>query len=940
LAWRFHFELTAARGEVAQGQFAAAKKRLYVLAHRWPRQSAVEYGLGLCEQAEGRLDAAMEAWGRVPPGTAEAPVAALERGRIAVQLGRYVAAEESLRQAWNAGDAETRDKAYTQLGWLLQIEGRHRDVRRLIEQAGDTSAWALRTFWLLDTEPVPVELVRSVLKKASHDSPQDDRVWLAQANLALRMGELDLAGESLGRCEQTRTDDPVVILSRLDWAVAAERPELVCSTLGMLSPSDLAPAEIHWLDAWLARHRGDRARERAALDALLELEPACTEALERRADLEFEEGRPDQMESFRQRKDEVDRIKERYRRLVADGDPAEHCGEAARLAQALGRPYEARGWARWRIRQAPTDTEAQAILDSLTRSTAPARPAALSITEFVHLSGRSFSSGNSAAKYATGANPQFIDCAGQSGLRFTFDNGRSPSRQLPETMSGGLALLDYDGDGWLDVYVVQGGRFPPEPGFKGDRLFRNRGDGTFEDATARAGIDRLNQGYGHGVTVGDYDNDGDPDLFITRWRSYSLYRNDGGRFVDVTTTSGLSGDRDWPTSAAFADLDGDGDLDLYVCHYLGWDADSPKPCRRKDTGEPTYCTPVEQPALPDHVFRNDGGRFVDVSTQAGITEADTDGRGLGVLAAQLDDDMKIDLYVANDMTANYLFRNLGGFRFGNVAQASGTSGSADGGYQAGMGIARGDLDGDGRLDLAVTNFYGEGTTLYHCLGAGVFTDRSRESGLWVPSRYRLGFGTAFLDADNDGWLDLVTANGHVNDLHKLYPFAMPAQFFRNLGGGRLRDASSEAGNAWSVPHVGRGLAAGDLDNDGRTDVLILVQNEPLVVLCNQTQRAGHWVTFQLEGTKSNRDGVGSIVRIKAGGRMQVLERFGGGSYQSASDPRLHAGLGNAGRVEEVEVCWPSGRIERWRDLRRDTGYLLREGESATHLLAGFGRGKP
>jgi tetratricopeptide (TPR) repeat protein len=928
--------LTAAREAVAQGRFAEAKKRLSILARWWPRQSAVEYGLGLCEQAEGQLESAMEAWGRVPPGTLEAPVAAMERGRIAVQLGRYSDAEGSLRQAWDAGAPEIRDKAYTQLGWLLQIEGRHRDVRRLIEEAGDTSAWALRTYWLLDAEPVQVQLVQDVLEKASRSSPQDDRVWLAEANLALRLGKLDLAGDLLDRCERARPDDPVVGLARLDWSMAAERPDVASSTLGKLKLSDLTAGEILLLNAWLARHHGDRLAERAALDAALELEPASSEALQRRADLEFEEGRLDRMESFRHRKAEVDRIKERYRRLVAAGDPAARCGEAAKLAQALGRPYEARGWARWRLSQAPGDPEARAILDRIARSPASVPLESPSNANLVSLPARSYNSRSTAEDQAARARLRFIDRAGESGLGFKFDNGRSPSRQLPETMSGGVALLDYDGDGWLDVYVVQGGHFPPQPSFKGDRLFRNRGDGSFEDATARAGIDRLNQGYGHGVTVGDYDNDGDPDLFITRWRSYALYRNDRGRFVDVTTESGLGGDRDWPTSAAFADLDGDGDLDLYVCHYVGWDADSPKSCRRKDTGEPTYCTPVELPAVPDHVFRNDGGRFVDVSTQAGIAEADTDGRGLGVLAAQLDEDMKIDLYVANDMTANYLFRNLGNFKFENVALASGAAASADGGFQAGMGIACGDLDGDGRIDLAVTNFYGEGTTLYHCLGGGMFTDRSRESGLWSASQYWLGFGTAFLDADNDGWLDLVTANGHVNDLHRFYPYAMPAQLFRNTGGGRLRDVSSDAGSALSVPHVGRGLAAGDLDNDGRTDVVIVVQSEPLVVLSNRTERAGHWIMLRIEGTESNRDGVGSLVRIRAGGRTRVLQRFGGGSYQSASDPRLHVGLGNASIVDEVEVHWPSGKIERWKNLRADTGYLLREGSTAPSRLAGFG----
>jgi hypothetical protein len=511
---------------------------------------------------------------------------------------------------------------------------------------------------------------------------------------------------------------------------------------------------------------------------------------------------------------------------------------------------------------------------------------------------------------------------------------------LPETMSGGVGLLDFNGDGWLDVYVVQGGPFPPRAGsaaaatLPGDRLFANRGDGTFRDVTAASGIAGFPPGYGHGVTVGDYDNDGDPDLFLTRWRSYVLYRNNGtGTFTDVTVAAGLGGDRGWPTSAAFADLDNDGDLDLYVCHYLLFAPEHPLLCPDEKGGY-RYCEPSKFPAEHDHLFRNDHGRFVDVTAEAGIV--DPIGRGLGVVAADLDDDGRIDLFVANDGMGNYLFRNLGGLRFEEVSHFAGVAGNAGGGYQASMGIACGDLDGDSRPDLVVTNFFNESSTLYQNLGRCLFGDRTAASGLGPVTRYYLGFGTAFLDYNNDGRLDLLTANGNVNDERPYNFYAMPAQLLAGREGGRLRDISAGCGPPWGVLRIGRGLAAGDLDNDGRVDAVILSQNEPLAYFHNRAP-GGHFVTLRVEGTVSNRDGVGAVVVVTCGGRRQVAQRFGGGSYQSACDLRLHFGLGPATRVETLEVRWPSGRTDRFRDLAVDRGYLLREGDAAPKPLAGFGR---
>ncbi len=423
---------------------------------------------------------------------------------------------------------------------------------------------------------------------------------------------------------------------------------------------------------------------------------------------------------------------------------------------------------------------------------------------------------------------------------------------------------------------------------------------------------------------------------MTRWRSYALYHNLGeGRFEDATARAGLDGERDLPSSAAWADLDNDGDLDLYVCHYTKIDAANPTLCPHPKKAANSYCDPRMFEALPDHVFRNDGGRFVDVTEAAGIV--DRDGRGLGVVAADLDDDGKIDLFVANDTTANYFFHNEGGFRFTEQGQQSGLAANAGGGFQAGMGVACADFDGDGRLDLAVTNFYGESTTFYQNLGGGLFSDRTSASGLAAPTHFMLGFGLAALDANNDGRPDLVQANGHVGDFLPSTPYAMPAQLFLGNGAGEFIDASQQAGSPWSVPRLGRGLAVGDVDNDGRTDVLIVSENAPLAEFHNQSKLSNHSLTLMLEGTKSNRDAVGARVTVTVAARTQVAVRLGGGSYLSTSDPRLHFGLGSATKAERIDVAWPSGRHDSFLDLAADTGYHLREGNPKPQPLRGFSR---
>jgi enediyne biosynthesis protein E4 len=937
--WRYRSELRQAAEDFAGRRYSEAGDRLALMALRWPGRAEVEYWLGTCKLKEGDREAALDAWGRVPDDSPEAPAVAMARAGVAIELFRYGLAEACLKRAIRGG-GEKGDEARRLLGRIYWITGRRDEYRRLLqkdaERARDPSDM-LRTFWSLDHDPYKVDSITEALGKAKRSAPDDDRVWLALADLATRLGHYDEAGEWLTRCEQARPDDLDVWNARLRWAKTADRPDEVLRAASHLPAADLPKSRLVALRAWLAARAGDRQTERSALEEFLQLEPTDIATIDRLADLAAQDGEKDRVAELRRRKSELEKATDDYKQLVNHPDLTSLAVELARSAEAIGRRYDAKTW--WRVaaqRDPSLDHEATLARARLAKAEPPTLAGPGSLAELMG----PLSSKGSRARVVAGklSMPTYVDEAEARGLVFTFDNGRSAERQLPETMSGGVGLLDFDGDGWLDVYAIQGGKFPPPPGPAqfGDRLFRNRGDGRFVDVTVSSGLAKLPGGYGHGVAVGDYDNDSRPDLFVTRWRSYALYHNlGGGRFEDATATAGLGGDRDWPTSAAWADLDNDGDLDLYVCHYLKWDELHPKLCGtpgKPDAGY-DYCDPAGIPAVPDHVFRNDGGRFVDVTAATGFV--DDEGRGLGVVAGDLDGDGKVDLFVANDTTPNYFLRNRGGFRFSEEALVSGLAASAGGGYLAGMGVACADFDGDGRLDLAVTNFFDQSTTLYHNHGGGVFSDRSTEAGLAAPTRHVLGFGLAALDANNDGWPDLAQANGHVSDLRPTLPYPMPAQLFLNEGHGQLVDVSDRSGAPWKVPRLARGLAIGDIDNDGCTDVVIVSENDPLALLRNQPSSQNHFLTLLLEGAHSNHDAVGALVTVTAGGKTQVAARLGGGSYLSASDPRLHFGLGSARTADRVEVTWPSGKRDIYQGLAADAGYGLTEGRTAARPLAGF-----
>jgi enediyne biosynthesis protein E4 len=980
-------ELLLAREALSAKRFGLARQRLARLAERWTIDGEVLFLLGNSELALGKRDDALVSWARVPASSPFSGRAVMARASRVVETGRYAPAESLLLEALADPSLHGRYDLERALIRVYRHQGRYHDVRPLIRASwcrAPQPALVLKELWGFDLAPKPVELLKSSLAMADKD---DDRAWLGWANHAILTGQFAEASSWLERCLSRRPNDSAVWQAQLELALATSDVDGFWAALPHLPAGHFDEAEILAFRAWLAASNHDAQREEHELSSLIECDPGNAKALERLAVLNAESGRHREAEALHRRRDEISQAREKCRQILQDGlDVPDRAHVMAELSAKLGRTFDAQAWsilaeAGLGARGGDAPSLASANSSPLPASVI-ARANALSAThgiigERVTGSGPTLSEriadlrlarrsqpgeGSAASEPASalgshegspsqtiraGAEskksaPDFVDDTQAASLRFQLNSGHTEQHLLPETMSGGVGLIDFDGDGWLDVYCVQGGALSDSPGrpgtrppTSGDRLFRNRGNGNFEEVTEKTGIARIawGQGYGHGVAIGDYDNDGRPDLFVSRLMTYSLYRNQGnGTFEDVTMSAGLAGRRDHPTSAAWADLDSDGDLDLYVCHYMIWDPAHPKICQDKD-GRIHYCHPLRVSPAPDHVFRNDGGRFVDVTASSGCAEQE--GRGMGVIAADLDGDRRIDLFVANDSTVNYLWRNQGGFHFEDIGIQAGVGAGVQGGYQAGMGVACGDLDGDGRPDMMVTNFYGEGTTLFHNLGYGLFTDQSAASSIALATRYLLGFGIVMADVTNRGRLDVMITNGHVDDNRRLYPYSMPSRLYENRPDGRLVDVSDKAGECWKVERVGRGLAAGDLDNDGRVDALIVAQNEPLAYIHNRSQRVGHFVTFRLEGTKSNRDGVGASLTVTAGGRRQVSQRTGGGSYQSANDPRLHFGLGDNALVDSVEVHWPSGQVDRWTDLTADSGYVLREAEARVLSLGGF-----
>jgi hypothetical protein len=520
---------------------------------------------------------------------------------------------------------------------------------------------------------------------------------------------------------------------------------------------------------------------------------------------------------------------------------------------------------------------------------------------------------------------RFTDVTAALGLSFEYVASHTSKKYLIETMGSGVALLDYDNDGRLDIFVVNGaslsdptqkGAIPQKAGPKDwNRLYHQKKDGTFEDVTEKAGLEGV--GYGMGVAVGDYDNDGFEDLYVTAYGGNKLYHNNGdGTFTDLTQKAGIGGSG-WSTSAAWVDLDGDGFLDLIVLRYLQWDFDDIW-CGERREGYRAYCHPDSFRAIAPLVYHNDGkGHFTEITEKVGLAQP---AKGLGIAFADYDRDGHLDLFFANDSMPEFLYHNKGDGRFEEVALSSGVALDGEGHSYAGMGVDFADYNNDGLPDLFVTDLASQMYAVYRNNGDGTFAYDSYPSGIGRISLKHSGWGMRFLDYDNDGWKDLLITQGHDLDTIQLtFPdlrYKEPMLLVRNTSKGFV-DVSAQAGGIFQKAWVGRGLAIGDIDNDGRVDAVVTSNDGTLYVLRNASQTQNHWLTLELIGHQSNRDAIGAEVKLVTAKGSQWATVTPAGSYLSSSDKRIHFGLGSETAAERIEIHWPSGIRQTLKDIRSD-----------------------
>ncbi len=861
-----------------------------------------------------------------------------ELGQIAIGSGHAVRAEEHLRKSLEVDPYDSA--ALDQLIYLLSLEGRNWEAFTLAVDRLRAGMITANYLMIVGQPELGLEQTKIFAERCLAVVPDEPLPRLALARQAWRDNRAELAKDQL---------DPV-LKKHPDLLEAHALLCLITAETGTTDEFNQVSARIpssamSHPDVWLGRgmacdNRGLTDQAARCYWEALRCHPNSVSANHRLSQALVKLKKPAEARPFAERAQQLGKLALDMASLRSKLDPGRLPVIIGQL-EDLGRLWEAAGWCHAALQQSPRQSDwARGTLARLTSHLDARQP--LTVPEFdpttkIDLSHvplpvfrNAVPSAIPSAVPTTIARIAFQDDADASGLHFTYQNGAPPGdlESMIEMNGGGVAVLDYDGDHWPDIFFTQGGNFPPAA-FDGrltDLLFRNAGDRVtpgFDNVTEAAGLSDV--GYGQGVTVGDFDNDGFPDLYVGNVGQNQLLHNNGdGTFSDITVTSGtLAGG--WTSSSVFADFNQDGLPDLYVVTYLGGE-EIYQLCNKRVRPR---CSPLLYPAEPDRFYLNLGdGRFRELSGSHGLAAAE--GRGLGVVAADFDGSRRLSLFVGNDMTANFFFQNQttvpDALLFEERAIPSGLAFDHAGQAKACMGIAAGDYDKNGRLDLFVTNFYRQTNDLYAQEEGGTFQDVSVRTGLAEPGFLMLGWGTQFLDADLDGFSDLVVTNGHVHDpVDAKIPYAMPAQCFRNRGNGQFVEVSRpQLGPFFDRPRMGRALARLDWNRDGLDDVCISHLNERAALLTNRTEMAGNSLSLRLIAVNSARDAIGARVRITAGNQVTVRQLTAGDGFHASNERRLNEGLG-ANRVADlVDVEWPSGVRQQFERLDVDREWILVE----------------
>ena len=864
--------------------------------------------------------------------------------RIALDAGHASEAESLLRQSLEIAPHDPT--ALDQLIYLMTLEGRTWEVRGLILER--LRSGIVTPNYLLITGIFHPNL-DGALKFAKHCIamvPDDPLPKLILAKQAWKDNQPQVARSHLEPVLKRYPDLLEAHAVLIQVIAETGTSEEFVQAIGRIPASAATHPEIWLAQGVVAEKEGQREAAARCYWEAVRLEPNLAIANYRLSQALVTLGKPDLARPFADRAQRLTELGFELTSMLGGIDSKKLPSIVGRL-EDLGRDWEAAGWCHLRLKEQtphppwPRET-LQRIYPRLMASTHftfpvkdPSRRIDLSHFPLPTLNGPVSPKGNPLSTEEPLHHVAFQNDADRTGLKFTYQNGaRSGDMEsMAEMNGGGIAVLDYDGDLLPDLYFTQGGNLPPAPfdASRTDRLFRNTirdnstaiSDEHFEDVTDRAGLRDL--GYGQGVTSGDFDNDGFPDLYIGNIGRNQFYHNNGdGTFTDITATAQTAAGG-WTSSSVLADFNQDGLPDLYVVTYLG--GETPLiPCSKR---APVRCSPLDYPAEPDRFYLNLGdGHFRDLSESHGLAAAE--GRGLGVVAADFDGSHRLSLFVANDMSANFFFLNQTTTpddpRFNEQALLSGLALDHLGQAKACMGIGAGDYNNDGRLDLFVTNFYRQSNDLYTQQKDGTFLDRSREARLFDPSFLQLGWGTQFLDADLDGHLDLIVTNGHVHDpIDPAVPYDMPAQFFRNRGDGSFAEVSSEIlGEFFQPKRSGRSLVRLDWNRDGQEDVCILHLNQPVALLTNRTEHAGHYLGLRLVCVNSARDAIGATVRISIGNNTWTQQLTAGDGFHASNERRLVFGLGVHQTADSVEVFWPSGTQQKFQHMELNREWILIE----------------